>query len=205
MAGNFWTHTVHFLGYIIILLQGGGRYHPHTSSSKAQQQGGRSPALSLVSGSGRASRRGSSRRSPLASPGAGGGGGGGHYPPDLVGISEPGVKPTQDNSDRWGYTVKIGYRFSRPQPGCHKPNSPSPGINGYRFSPPQPGCHKTNSPWTGIFKLFPARESLVSDIPAGDRKNITFFYSVHYIYVQATLPIGWLSFEIIKKSPKELC
>jgi hypothetical protein len=152
---------------MIILLQGGGRYHPHTSSSKAQQQGGRSPALSLVSGSGRASRRGSSRRSPLASPGAGGGGGG-HYPPDLVGISEPGVKPTQDNSDRWGYTVKNGYRFSRPQPGCHK----------------------TNSPWTGIFKLFPARESLVSDIPAGDGKNDNLFYSVYVHYVQVTLSIG---------------
>jgi hypothetical protein len=26
------------------------------------------------------------------------------------------------------YTVKKGFRFSRPQPGCHKPNSPCPGI-----------------------------------------------------------------------------
>jgi hypothetical protein len=25
-------------------------------------------------------------------------------------------------------TVKKGYRFSRPQPGCHQPNSPWPGI-----------------------------------------------------------------------------
>ncbi len=26
------------------------------------------------------------------------------------------------------YTVKKGYRFSRPQSGCHLPNSPWPGI-----------------------------------------------------------------------------
>ena len=68
-----------------------GRYHPLTSSSGA---GGRSPALSLVSGSGgRGSRRGS-RRSPLNSPGT-------PLYQDNLGLSEPGVKPTQDNSDRW--------------------------------------------------------------------------------------------------------
>ncbi len=50
------------------------------------------------------------------------------------------------------YTVKIGQRFSRPQPGCHLPNS-----------------H-----WPGIIKLFPASESLVGDIPAGDRKSLVF-------------------------------
>jgi hypothetical protein len=41
-----------------------------------------------------------------------------------------------------------------------------------------------NSHWPGIIKLFPARESLVSDIPAGDRKNDNLFYSVatpHYV------------------------
>jgi hypothetical protein len=36
----------------------------------------------------------------------------------------------------------------------------------------------TNSTWSGIIKLFPARESLVSDILARDGKRITFFYSV---------------------------
>jgi hypothetical protein len=51
------------------------------------------------------------------------------------------------------YTVKKGLRFSRPQPECHKPNSP----------------------WPGIFKLNPARESLVSDIPAGDGKIVNLF------------------------------
>jgi hypothetical protein len=50
---------------------------------------------------------------------------------------------------------------------------------GYRFSRPQPGCHLPNTHWTGIFKLFPARESLVNDIPLGTGKTITFFYSGH--------------------------
>ncbi len=56
------------------------------------------------------------------------------------------------------YTVKKSYHFFRPQPGCHLPNSP----------------------WLGIIKLFPTRESLVSDIPAGDGKNDILFYSVLY-------------------------
>ncbi len=55
-----------------------------------------------------------------------------------------------------GYTVKKVYRFSHPQPGCHLPNS-----------------H-----WAGIIKLFPVRESMVSDIPAGDKKIANVFYSV---------------------------
>jgi hypothetical protein len=45
----------------------------------------------------------------------------------------------------------------------------------YHFSRPQPGCHLPNSPWPGISKLFPARVSLVSDIPAGDGKNDNLF------------------------------
>ncbi len=47
--------------------------------------------------------------------------------------------------------------------------------NGYRFSRPQPGCHFPNSPWPGIIKLFPARESFVSDVPAGDGKITNIF------------------------------
>ncbi len=46
---------------------------------------------------------------------------------------------------------------------------------GYWFSRPQPGCHLPNPPWAGIIKLFPARESLVSDIPAGDGKIANLF------------------------------
>jgi hypothetical protein len=59
-----------------------------------------------------------------------------------------------------GYTVKKGSRFSRPQTGCHLPNSP----------------------WPGIIKLFPARGSLVSDIPAGDGKISNLFYSVPWCF-----------------------
>jgi hypothetical protein len=51
---------------------------------------------------------------------------------------------------------------------------------GLRYS--HPSRDVTNqtlpSPWSGIIKLFPARESLVSDIPAGDRKIANLFYSV---------------------------
>ncbi len=36
-----------------------------------------------------------------------------------------------------------------------------------------------NSPWPGLIKLFPARESLVYDIPAGDGKIANLFYSVN--------------------------
>jgi hypothetical protein len=56
-----------------------------------------------------------------------------------------------------------------------------------------PKRNETNSPWPGIIKLFTAMESLVSDIPAGDGKIATLFYSVQcknifaYTYeVQAT-------------------
>jgi hypothetical protein len=37
------------------------------------------------------------------------------------------------------------------------------------------GVYSPNSPWRGIIKLFPARESLVSDIPAGDGKTANLF------------------------------
>jgi hypothetical protein len=45
----------------------------------------------------------------------------------------------------------------------------------YQFSRPQPGCHIPNSPWPGIIKFFRARESLVSDIPAGEGKIADLF------------------------------
>jgi hypothetical protein len=38
----------------------------------------------------------------------------------------------------------------------------------------QPGCHLPNSPCAGIIQLFPPRESLVSDIPAGDGNVANF-------------------------------
>jgi hypothetical protein len=49
---------------------------------------------------------------------------------------------------------------------------------GYRFNRPQPGCHLPNSPRLGKIKLFPAKKSLISDIPAGDAKTANIFYSV---------------------------
>ncbi len=52
-----------------------------------------------------------------------------------------------------GYTVKNGYRLSRLQPGCHLPGRAR----------------------RGIIYLFPARESLVSDIPSGDGKTTNLF------------------------------
>jgi hypothetical protein len=42
----------------------------------------------------------------------------------------------------------------------------------------RPGCHLPNSSWPGINKLFPVRESSVSDIPTGDGKMANIFYSV---------------------------
>jgi hypothetical protein len=44
---------------------------------------------------------------------------------------------------------------------------------GYRFSRPQPGFHLPNSPW-------PGKNSLVSDIPAGDGKIANFFLQCMY-------------------------
>jgi hypothetical protein len=46
---------------------------------------------------------------------------------------------------------------------------------GNRFFRPYPGCHKPISPWPGIIKLFPARKSLVSDIPAWEGKIGSLF------------------------------
>jgi hypothetical protein len=58
---------------------------------------------------------------------------------------------------------------------------------GYRFSRPQPGCHLPNSPWPEIIKIFLARESLVSDIPDGDGKIFNIFYQCTSFYT-AVLP-----------------
>ncbi len=59
------------------------------------------------------------------------------------------------------YTVKKAFQYSRSQPGCYLPNSMG-GNNDV------------------IYKLFPPRESLVSDIPAGDGNIEKLFYSVWY-------------------------
>jgi hypothetical protein len=70
---------------------------------------------------------------------------------------------------------------------------------GLRHSRPQPGCHLTNYPWAEIFKLFPPRESLVSNIPAGDGNVANIFLQCmfpplcttspfHLIFAQSTPP-----------------
>jgi len=46
------------------------------------------------------------------------------------------------------------------------------------FPSPQPGCHLSNSLWAGTIRLFPPRESLVSDIAAGAGNVANLFYSV---------------------------
>jgi hypothetical protein len=49
------------------------------------------------------------------------------------------------------------------------------------FPSPERMSLTKNSPWPGIIKLFPALESLVSDIPAGGGKISNLFYSVGMI------------------------
>ena len=39
------------------------------------------------------------------------------------------------------------------------------------------------SPWAGIIKLFPPRQSLVSDIPAGDGNVAYLFYGVVSVFI----------------------
>ncbi len=50
----------------------------------------------------------------------------------------------------------------------------------FSFFPSPAGMSRTelSQSRAGIIKLFPARENLVSDIPAGDGKNDNLFYSV---------------------------
>jgi hypothetical protein len=51
-------------------------------------------------------------------------------------------------------------------------------VKKFAIFPSQARMSLTNSPWPGIIKLFTARETLVSDIPAGDRKTANLFLSV---------------------------
>ncbi len=80
---------------------------------------------------------------------------------------------------RWTYSPRIAYCF--PVLGGKRTRIFS---RGHRHIPytvkkvidfPVPGCHWPNSFWAGIIKLFQARDSLVSDIPAGDGKINNLF------------------------------
>jgi hypothetical protein len=44
-------------------------------------------------------------------------------------------------------------------------------------------CKKRFAPFPGIIKLFPPRESLVSDIPAGDGNVANLFFEVYLIKI----------------------
>ncbi len=63
--------------------------------------------------------------------------------------------------------------------------------------PSQPGCHLPNNPWPGIIKLFPVRESSVSEIPAGDRK-IIFLQCTHASHYHPLYCFCWLPFNSIR-------
>ncbi len=63
--------------------------------------------------------------------------------------------PVQYRKVRW-YTVKKGLAVFQ-------------SLGGISLTVP-------TSPWPGIFKLFPTRENLVSDIPPGTGKPLTLFY-----------------------------
>ncbi len=76
------------------------------------------------------------------------------------------------------YTVKKVSGF--PGPSRDVTYQTLPGRKLLNYSRPERGCHLPNSTWPGIVKLFPARESLVSDILAGERKTANLFYSVFY-------------------------
>jgi hypothetical protein len=65
--------------------------------------------------------------------------------------------------------------------------------------PSQPGCHLSNYPWPGIIKLFPVRESSVSEIQAGDRKIINIFLqcTLLLIIIHFIVSVGCLSIQFV--------
>jgi hypothetical protein len=85
-----------------------------------------------------------------------------------------------------------------------KLGSPVPGIwrlvsdhtvkKGWRFSRPQPRCHLPNSPWAGKIKLFPLRESLVSDIPDGDGKTTNPFLQCRAPFIKIYSTVQYSSY-----------
>ncbi len=48
-------------------------------------------------------------------------------------------------------------------------------VGGFPVPNRESRCHQPNFPWPKIIKLFPGRESFVSDIPAGDGKITNLF------------------------------
>lgn len=65
------------------------------------------------------------------------------------------------------------------------------------FSLPQPGCYLQKSPWPG---KFPSRESLVSNIQAGDWKNSKSFFTVYSLVFRAYCLQYYENFDIMCKT-----
>ncbi len=59
----------------------------------------------------------------------------------------------------------------------------------------------TNSPWAGIIKVFLARASLVSDIPAGDGKIVNLFLQCNIKNSPSSVP-EFIDPVFAKTSPK---
>ncbi len=85
--------------------------------------------LQKSEGGGGPSHEGGGERGGWPSHGSGGEGGG------WTGVGDEGGQRAQGSTSApcvrtssTAYTVKNGWRFSRPQPGCHLPNSPCQGI-----------------------------------------------------------------------------
>ncbi len=70
---------------------------------------------------------------------------------------------------------------------------------GSRFSSRQPGCYKPSSPWRGILKLYTARESLVSDIPARDGKSANLFNSVCTVRYLGVVARGEMTLGVVAR------
>ncbi len=59
---------------------------------------------------------------------------------------------------------------------------------GYRFSRPQPGCHLPNSPWPGIIKIFLTRRAWLVTSRMWTGKSLTFFNSAPTSTLQCCQP-----------------
>ncbi len=75
---------------------------------------------------------------------------------------------------------------------------------GQGFSRPQPGCHQPNSPWTGINLII---KRLVGDIPSGDWKNINIFLQCNVCLLSNSAPSSLVSLksQILREGNRTYC
>ncbi len=90
-----------------------------------------------------------------------------------IAVNDNGIAEVYSSSHNYSI-VKIHHLIYR-LPFCTV--QPIHCKKGWRFPRPLPGCHLPNSPWPGIIKLFSPRESLVSGIPFGDGETANFFFT----------------------------